>query len=63
MTTQETVQALLAQARRHVEGGDADAALRLLRQAAALAPAAAAIHHDIGYLQLGWGRFAPAARW
>ncbi len=55
------VQSLLARARRCVEGGRLDEAIGLLRKAADLAPAMAAIHHDIGYLCLGSGRFGEAA--
>ena len=54
---------MLARARDHVAGDRLDEAIGLLREAAALVPGAgaAAIHHDIGYLQLKAGRFGPAA--
>ncbi len=54
------IRSLLARARHHVDGNRLDDAIALLRHAAALAPADAAIHHDIGYLQLRCGRFGEA---
>ncbi len=55
------IQSLLTRAQEHVEGDRLDEAIRLLCRAAELAPAEAAIHHDIGYLHLRRGRFEAAA--
>ncbi len=55
------IQPLLARARTCVQHDRIDEAIGLLREAAKLAPAEAAVHHDVGYLCLRSGRFGEAA--